>query len=149
MKPREIKKMQVHIPREKSQKIINLFQLLSNIFPEAMADLIETNRRAAEGITIEVTPMKLKRTRPQENYYRKYCAEFARFCGMTPDELHEEMLCQTFGSTEHATKFGMRRRAQKRSGDAGRIDYSELVETLCRVAAEVGYYVPPAHSEVA
>jgi hypothetical protein len=149
MKSMEIKKMQVHIPREKSQKIINLFQLLSNIFPEAMADLIETNKRASEGITIEVTPMKLKRTRPQENYYRKYCAEFARFCGMTPDEMHEEMLCQTFGSTEHATKFGMRRRPQKRSGDAARIDYSELVETLCRVAAEMGYYVPPAHSEVA
>jgi hypothetical protein len=145
----EMKKMLVHIPREKSQKIINLFQLLSGIFPEAMSDLIETNKKAAEGITLEITPMKLKRTRPQENYYRKYCAEFARFCGMTPDEMHEEMLCQTFGSTEHATKFGIRIRPAKRSGDAGRIDYSELVETLCRVAAEMGYYIPPAHGEVA
>ena len=63
----EMKKMLVHIPREKSQKIINLFQLLSGIFPEAMSDLIETNKTAAEGITLEITPMKRKRTRPQEN----------------------------------------------------------------------------------
>jgi hypothetical protein len=63
---------------------------------------------------------------------------------MTPDEMHEEMLCQCYGSTEHATKFGIRRRPAKRSNDADKSDYSELIETLCRVAAEVGFYVPPA-----
>lgn len=137
--------MQLHIPRDKSEKIINLFQMFSSMFPEATEALVEANRKAAEGITIEVTPMRLKRTRPQENYYRKYCGEFARFCGMSPDEMHDELLCQTFGSTEHATKFGIRRRPSKRSDKASRTDYSELVETLCRVAAEMGYYIPPPH----
>ena len=137
--------MQLHIPRAQSQKIISLFQLFSGIFPEAVNELVETNRAAKEGITIEVTPLKLRRTRPQENYYRKYCAEFARFCGLSPDEMHDELLCQTFGSTEHATKFGIRRRPAKRSDKTSRTDYSELVETLCRVGAEMGYYIPPPH----
>lgn len=139
--------MQLHIPREKSQLIINVFQLFSGLFPDAVDQLIATNKKASEGITIEVTPMKLKRTRPQENYYRKWCREFATFCGMTPDEMHDELLCQTFGSTEHATNFGMRRRPAKRSGKAARTDYSELVETLCRVSAETGYYIPPPHED--
>jgi len=139
--------MQLHIPREKSQLIINVFQLFSGLFPDAVDQLIETNKKAAEGITIEVTPMRLKRTRPQENYYRKWCRDFAMFCGMTPDEMHDEMLCQTFGSTEHATNFGIRRRPVKRSSKAARTDYSELVETLCRVAAETGYYIPPPHED--
>ena len=139
--------MQLHIPREKSQLIINVFQLFSGLFPDAVDQLIATNKKAAEGITIEVTPMKLKRTRPQENYYRKWCRDFATFCGMTPDEMHDELLCQTFGSTEHSTNFGMRRRPAKRSNKAARTDYSELVETLCRVAAETGYYIPPPHED--
>jgi hypothetical protein len=139
--------MQLHIPREKSQKIINVFQLFSGLFPDAVDQLIETNKKAKDGITIEVTPMKLRRTRPQENYYRKWCKEFANFCGMSPDEMHDELLCQTFGSTEHATKFGMRRRPAQRSGKTSRSDYSQLVETLCRVAAETGYYIPPAHED--
>ena len=63
---------------------------------------------------------------------------------MTPDEMHEELLCECFGSTEHATKFGIKRRPAKRSSDLSREEYGQLVETLCRVAAEIGYYVPPA-----
>ena len=76
----------------------------------------------------------------EENYYRKWCRDFATFCGMTPDEMHDELLCQTFGS-------GVRRRPVKRSSKAARTDYSELVETLCRVAAETGYYIPPPHED--
>jgi hypothetical protein len=136
--------MQLHIPRAKSIQLMNVFQYLSSAFPESVRELIDTNKQAPYGVTIEIKPLRSERTRPQENYYRKYCGEFARFCGMTPDEMHEEMLCQCYGSTEHATKFGMRRRPVKRSNDASRGDYSELIETLCRVAAEIGYYIPPA-----
>ena len=136
--------MHLNIPRTKSIQLMNVFQYLSSAFPDAVKDLIDTNRQAPYGVTIEIKPLRAQRTRPQENYYRKHCAEFARFCGMTPDEMHEEMLCQCYGSTEHATKFGLRRRPSKRSGGASRGDYSELIETLCRIAAEVGYYVPPS-----
>lgn len=136
--------MLIPIPRTKSIQLLNTFQYLSSAFPEKLKELVDVNKVSAEGVVIEIKPMKSARTRPQENYYRKWCAEFARFCGMTPDEMHEEMLCQCYGSTEHATKFGLRRRPAKRSSDASKTDYSELIETLCRVAAEVGFYVPPA-----
>ena len=95
------------------------------------------------GMTLEINPLKTQRSRPQENYYRKWCGGFAKFCGLTPDEMHEEMLCQCYGSEEIKTKFGYRRRPVKRSADASRADYSELIETLCRVAAEMGYDIPP------
>lgn len=136
--------MLIPIPRAKSIELINTFQYLSSAFPEKLKELVDVNKRASEGVVIEIKPLRAGRTRPQENYYRKWCAEFGRFCGMTPDEMHEEMLCQCYGSTEHATKFGIRRRPAKRSNDADKSDYSELIETLCRVAAEVGFYVPPA-----
>ena len=57
--------------------------------------------------------------------------------------MHNELLCQCYGSEEINTKFGVVRRPVKRSNDATRGDYSELIETLCRVAAEMGYDVPP------
>ena len=136
--------MLIPIPRAKSIELINTFQYLSSAFPEKLKELVDVNKKAAEGVVIEIKPMRASRTRPQENYYRKWCAEFARFCGMTPDEMHEELLCQCYGSTEHATKFGIRRRPAKRSNDVDKQDYSELIETLCRIAAEVGFYVPPA-----
>lgn len=136
--------MQIQLPRERTEKIIGVFQYLSTMFPESIQDMVAVNKKATEGLTIEITPIKVSRSRPQENYYRKYCAEFGRFCGMTPDEMHEELLCECFGSTEHATKFGIKRRPAKRSSDLSREEYGQLVETLCRVAAEIGYYVPPA-----
>ena len=136
--------MQIQLPRDRTEKIIGVFQYLSGMFPEAIQDMVAVNKKATEGLTIEITPIKVNRSRPQENYYRKYCAEFGRFCGMTPDEMHEELLCECFGSTEHATKFGIKRRPAKRSSDLSREEYGQLVETLCRVAAEIGYYVPPA-----
>lgn len=136
--------MLIPIPRINSIQLMNTFQYLSSAFPDKLKELVDVNKKAPEGVVIEIKPMRPDRTRPQENYYRKWCAEFARFCGMTPDEMHEELLCQCYGSTEHATKFGIRRRPAKRSSDADKRDYSELIETLCRIAAEVGYYVPPA-----
>lgn len=136
--------MQIQLPRDRTEKIIGVFQYLSSMFPESIQDMVAVNKKATEGLTIEITPIKVSRSRPQENYYRKYCAEFGRFCGMTPDEMHEELLCECFGSTEHATKFGIKRRPSKRSSDLSREEYGQLVETLCRVAAEIGYYVPPA-----
>ena len=76
--------MQLHISRSNSLRIINVLKFLSSVFPDKTADLAEMNRVSKHGITIEVKPLKTKRTRPQENYYRKHCAMFAKFCGMTP-----------------------------------------------------------------
>lgn len=96
-----------------------------------------------EGLVLTIKPPMRFKTRSQENYYRKWCGQFAKHCGLTPDEMHEEILCITYGSEEVETKFGTRRRPAQRSSSASVKEYSELVETLIRVAAEMGFAVPP------
>jgi len=41
--------MQLHIPRAKSIQLMNVFQYLSSAFPEAVKELIATNRQAPYG----------------------------------------------------------------------------------------------------
>jgi len=96
-----------------------------------------------EGLVLTLKPPMRFKTRNQENYYRKWCNQFAKYCGLTPDEMHDELLCITYGSKEVETKFGTRRRPVQRSSSASVKEYSELVETLIRVAAEMGFVVPP------
>tara|TARA_R110002020_G_scaffold92417_5_gene223815 strand:+ start:750 stop:1232 length:483 start_codon:yes stop_codon:yes gene_type:complete len=90
---------------------------------------------------------KIPRSRSQEGYYRKWSRGFAEFCGMTPDEMHNEMLLQTFGTIEVETKFGWRKRPNKRSNNTTKQEFSSLIETLIRTAAEMGFDIPPAHRE--
>ena len=90
---------------------------------------------------------KIPRSRSQEGYYRKWSRGFAEFCGMTPDEMHNEMLLQTFGTIEVETKFGWRKRPIKRSNNTTKQEFSSLIETLIRTAAEMGFDIPPAHRE--
>jgi hypothetical protein len=63
---------------------------------------------------------------------------------MTPDEMHEEMLCMTFGSVEVETKFGMRRRPVTRSGETNTATYSRLIDNLINTAADMDFRVPPS-----
>jgi len=95
------------------------------------------------GLTITVEKIKKERSRQQEKYYRKWCNAFARHCGLTPDEMHDEMLCLAYGSEEVETKFGIKRRPMKRSGQLTAKKYSELIHVLVMTAAEMGFAVPP------
>lgn len=95
------------------------------------------------GLTITVEKIKKERSRQQEKYYRKWCNAFARHCGLTPDEMHDEMLCRAYGSEEVETKFGIKRRPMKRSGQLTAKKYSELIHVLVMTAAEMGFAVPP------
>ena len=99
------------------------------------------------GITVTISKTKQERSRQQERYYRKWSREFAKFCGMTPDELHDELLCRAFGSEEISTKFGIKRRPLRRSGDTNRSKYSELIDILIMTAAEMGFAVPAPKEE--
>lgn len=135
--------MEINLPKRDPQRIVSLAQWVVTETPFAADEFTSVLAGAKDGLCIEVKPLEYKHTRQQENYYRKWCRQFADYCGMTPDEMHEEILCQSYGSEEVATKFGVRRRPLKRSHDAKRGDYSHLIDTLTRVAAEMGYSVPP------
>lgn len=110
-------------------------------FVKIMAESINTRKLY---ITLS---HKVPRSRSQEGYYRKWSRGFAEFCGMTPDEMHNEMLLQTFGTIEVETKFGWRKRPNKRSNNTTKQEFSSLIETLIRTAAEMGFDIPPAHRE--
>jgi hypothetical protein len=135
--------MMLTIQKNEVDKTQKMREFLCYQFPQQAVKLLDLDREWKHGWSIELKPLKTKRSRPQENYYRKWCNGFAKFCGLTPDEMHDELLCQCYGSEEVETKFGVVRRPVKRSNDATRGDYSDLIETLCRVAAEMGYDVPP------
>ena len=61
--------------------------------------------------------------------------------------MHEELLCQTFGTEEVETKFGVKRRPAKRSGQVKKEEYSLLIEQLIITAAQMGFAVPPAEND--
>ena len=136
--------MELRIQKAESDKIVQLFRTVVEIDPDCSQRLVDVGKKAKLGVRVLIDPIVAERTRRQEGYYRKWAREFGRFCGMTPDEIHEELLCVTYGSVEVETKFGVRRRPQKRSGETNRISYSELIDTLIRVSSEMGFNVPPA-----
>tara|TARA_R110000796_G_scaffold48394_2_gene116020 strand:+ start:531 stop:953 length:423 start_codon:yes stop_codon:yes gene_type:complete len=114
---------------------------------EERADELKHLLGSSEGIRVEVVADKKDRSRSQENYYRKWSRAFGSHCGLMPDEIHDELLCLAFGSTEVETKFGIRRRPSQRSADCTSSTYAELIEVLIRVSAEMGFRVPPPYEQ--
>ncbi len=140
--------MHIHIPSSQSHRVVSLLQALGGQFPEVARELIEIAHKARDGITIEILPYAHKRSRQQENYYRKWCRAFGEYCGTTPDETHEEILCIAYGSEVRETRFGRKIRPVQRSSEANRIEYSLLIDTLVRVAAEMGFDIPPPQRQM-
>ena len=135
--------MEIKLRAANSPAILSLLNWARENFPELTDDLSRVIASAKLGVEVEINPLEEMRTRQQEKYYRKWCRHFADYCGMTPDEMHEEMLCTAYGSEEVQTKFGLRRRPVRRSSDAKRGDYSKLIDALIRISADMGFSVPP------
>ena len=57
--------------------------------------------------------------------------------------MHTELLCRAFGSEEVETRLGLKVRPTKRSSKISLSEYSELIETLIIIAAEMGFAIPP------
>ena len=96
-----------------------------------------------KGVELSIQPVRDERTGSQERYYRKWARDFAQFTGNTPDEIHEIMLIKAFGSHQVETKFGVMNRPVQRSADQSKSSYSDLIETLIRESAELGFIIPP------
>ena len=134
------------LPKDVEQ-INDLSRFLGGLSDPRKGEIVALLTDIPLGITVTISKTKQERSRQQERYYRKWSREFAKFCGMTPDELHEELLCRAFGSEEISTKFGIKRRPLKRSGDTNRSKYSELIDILIMTAAEMGFAVPAPKEE--
>jgi hypothetical protein len=131
-----------------TQQLTKLLFFLRDIFPARLQEIVDLAADMSYGMTIELKPQKTNRSRPQENYYRKWAREFGKHVGLTPNELHEEILCIHFGSEEVDTPFGIKRRPIQRSNDSDRDEFTELIGTLIRVAAEMDFTIPePRHDD--
>jgi DNA gyrase/topoisomerase IV subunit B len=131
-----------------TQQLTKLLFFLRDIFPARLQEIVDLAADMSYGMTIELKPQKTNRSRPQENYYRKWVREFGKHVGLTPNELHEEILCIHFGSEEVDTPFGIKRRPIQRSNDSDRDEFTELIGTLIRVAAEMDFTIPePRHDD--
>jgi hypothetical protein len=131
-----------------TQQLTKLLFFLRDIFPARLQEIVDLAADMSYGMTIELKPQKTNRSRPQENYYRKWAREFGKHVGLTPNELHEEILCIHFGSEEVETPFGIKRRPIQRSNDSDRDEFTELIGTLIRVAAEMDFTIPePRHDD--
>lgn len=119
--------------------------MLGVMFPDKLQGLKCLGK--AESITLTAQRTPQTRTRQQENYYRKWCNQFASWAGLTPDEMHDEILCITFGTEEVDTKFGIKRRPAKRSGNIKKEEYALLIDQLIITAADIGFAVPPAETD--
>mgnify|MGYP003628277006 FL=1 len=100
-----------------------------------------------ESLTVIAEKTTYGRSRPQENYYRKWCRAFGEWAGLTPDEMHEEILRIAFGTEEAETKFGPKIRPAKRSAEVKRDEYSLLIDHLIITAAKMGFAIPPPDTE--
>ena len=127
---------------ENHKQLTELLFSLASFFPSRSGEIISLTADMSVGATLELSPLKTNRTRPQENYYRVWSREFAKHVGLTPDEMHDEILCIHFGSEEINTGFGMKRRPKQRSSLSSKTEYMELIDTLVRVAAEMGFDIP-------
>jgi len=132
---------------ENQKQLTGLLFSLAKFFPTRAEEITSLTGDMSVGATLELCPLKTNRTRPQENYYRVWSREFAKHVGLTPDEMHDEILCIHFGSEEIDTPFGMKRRPKQRSSVSSKTQYMELIDTLVRVAAEMSFDIPDPKSD--
>lgn len=125
-------------------ELVEIMGYLVQQRPWLQDDINRLARNCEHGIRLEISPLKSNRSHEQQAYYRKHCREFARFCGLHPDEMHDEMLMLCFGSQTVSTRMGPRTRPLKRSEDVSKEEYSQLIDTLISTAANFGFVIPPA-----
>jgi len=135
--------MKIIIDKERGVEAAKLAAFLCRFIPERIGEITQLMKLFNDkGILVIIEALKSDRSRAQENYYRKWCADFGKWAGLTASEMHEEMLMLTFGEETVDTMFGPKRRPIKRSGETSKQTYSDLIDNLIRKSAEMGYEVP-------
>jgi len=130
--------------KRETKDVLSTLAGLSMLFPDQSEEL--KLLLEVESLTVIAEKTVYGRSRPQENYYRKWCRDFGEWAGLTPDEMHEEILRIAFGTEEVETKFGVKTRPAKRSGEVKREEYSLLIDHLTITAAKMGFAVPPPNT---
>ena len=131
-------------PKSSQSIFTDLLMLRARRFPEEIPAMQQMMAKLNEqGVELSIQPVKNERTGCQERYYRKWAREFGKFTDNTPDEIHEIMLSKTYGIDQVETKFGVMKRPVQRSTDQTKSSYGDLIETLIRESADMGFIIPP------
>ena len=120
----------MRIDTRNNEQVSDILLALCSTFPERSQDVMALCLKAKRGVVLDLKCATKSHSSSQQRYYRKWVGEFAKFVGMTHDEMHEEMLCRTFGSDYVATSMGEIRRPSKRSSECGSSEYSVLIDML-------------------
>lgn len=135
--------MRIDFKAEFIDRAMPVLLALKKARPSQVDELDRVLKQSRHGVTIELRPFEFKQTDEQRGYYHMWKNAFAQYTGNTPDEMHEHLLCEAYGSEVRRTGLGLVRRPLQRSSKANRTDYSFLIDTLIRVAADMGFVVPP------
>ena len=128
---------------EDTEDIDKIIIMAAHASPNDIQQMAALLNKCDKGLSVEINKYRDSRSRRQEGYYRKWVRSFGEFVGLTEGEMHEEILCQTFGETVVNTKFGEKRRPNKRSEDTNTETYGRLIETLFVLAGGMGFSIPP------
>jgi hypothetical protein len=120
-----------------------IISAIRKAYPRLGPSIDDVMSEAKHGLVLTLEPLEFEQTGSQRGYYHMWKRRFADWCGATPDEMHEYLLCETYGSEHVETMIGLQLRPLQRSSKANRVEYSKLIDTLIRVAAEMGFHVPP------
>jgi len=128
---------------EDTEDIDKIIIMAAHANPQDIEEMAAMLKKCDKGLSVEINRHRDSRSRRQEGYYRKWVRSFGEFVGLTEGEMHEEILCQTFGETIVDTKFGKKRRPKQRSADTNTETYGRLIEKLFVLAGGMGFSIPP------
>lgn len=95
-----------------------------------------------QGIEVSVRRAHRRHSDEQRGYYWMGVNMLAKHIGMSPDEMHEQVLIEWAGSDEKQVMGRTVLVPKSRSSRLPVEAYSELIETMLRVAAWAGCVVP-------
>ena len=95
------------------------------------------------GITVSVKRNRPRHSSEQQGYYWLCLNIFAKYYGCGPDELHNVILSEAFGSTVlDMPSGGHYQMPKQRSSQLNVKDYGTLIDTLHRCASFAGCTLP-------
>jgi hypothetical protein len=93
---------------------------------------------------VECGPVVKDKTPAQRRQFHRLCGEFGKALGMTKGQVKEMVKQEHFGLDTVTLKNGATYQVVQSSEDADRPEYSDLIETLLRMAAENGIWLEAA-----
>jgi hypothetical protein len=93
---------------------------------------------------IEQGPVVKDKTPAQRRTFHRLCGEFGKAIGLTKGQVKELVKVEHFGRDTVTLKNGKVYEVVQSSEEADRPDYSDLIETLLRIAAENGVWLEAA-----